>query len=107
VQSVKFIYQTLIEVFKTQNTSQVRELAMQRDLLVRILDRIAIVSKEKKRVYSDAQEKEEVAVTNESPKKEESGSTGKKSKKKGIGYASDNIGLNTKWNTQEYVDNKN
>ena len=50
---MKFIYATLIEVFKTMNTSQVRELAIERDLLLRILDRIALVSKEKKRIYHE------------------------------------------------------
>jgi hypothetical protein len=82
-------------------------LALEKDLLARILDRIALVSKEKKRHWLDQLEKEELASSPEKVKPDEPEGKKKPIKKKGIGYASDNIGQNAKWNTQEYVDNKN
>lgn len=105
--AVKFIYGTLIEVFKTMNNSEVRELAIERELLVRILDRIAMVSKEQKRQYEETQQEEEDVVEETQLVKKQSEELPKKpKKKKGVGYGSDSTGQNSKWNTQEYVEKK-
>ena len=71
------------------NTSQVRELAIERDLLLRILDRIALVSKEKKRIYHEQIQEEKVhQVEVKKPEDEHK----KPKKRKGVGYGSDNTG---------------
>lgn len=53
MEAVKFIYDTLSDVFKTHNNSEIRIIAIQDNLIQKILDKIAIVSKEKKRIYQD------------------------------------------------------
>lgn len=47
--SVKFIYDTLSEVFTTSNNEYIRVVAVEQQLISKILERIGLVSKEVKR----------------------------------------------------------
>lgn len=59
MEAVKFIYDTLSEVFRSNNNSEIRLIAISDNLIQKILDRIAIVAKEKKRTYHENLEIEE------------------------------------------------
>ena len=60
--AVKFIYDTLSEVFRSSNNESIRVLAVERELISKILDRIGLVSKEVKRKRNDVVEEEEEEV---------------------------------------------
>jgi transcriptional regulator len=49
--AVKFIYDTLASVFKSSNDESIRVIAIEKELIHKIFDRIGIVSKEVKRKY--------------------------------------------------------
>ncbi|CAK71945.1 unnamed protein product (macronuclear) [Paramecium tetraurelia] len=100
--AVKFIYTTLVSVFSASSGPEVRIKALEQNLIKQILDRIALVSKETKRVFRNVLEKQ---VVQESPQKNNTLQKSTK-QKRGVGYASDNTGQNQKWNTIEYVEKK-
>ena len=106
--AVKFSYQILAGVFRVDSDIKVREFAIEKQFFERILDRIAIISKEFKRKWNDEIKEEVESPDTSSPQKKDEEDDGKKKvvKKKGIGYASDNTGQNSVWNTKDYVENK-
>ena len=103
---MRFSYQILSEVFRVDNDSKIRDFALEKNLIERVLDRIALTSKEEKRKWVDeiAPEKEEPAKMEMKPKEDDVKK--KIVKKKGVGYASDNTGQNQKWNVNEYHESK-
>ena len=108
--AVRFSYKILSDVFKIDNDAKIRDFALDKQLIDRFLDRIAIISKESGRKWVEKIEAEKVEEdkSNEkvqSPKKEEDYAK-KAIKKKGVGYASDNTGQNQKWNISEYHESK-
>ncbi|CAD8078852.1 unnamed protein product [Paramecium sonneborni] len=100
--AVKFIYTTLVNVFSASSGPEVRIKALEQNLIKQILDRIALVSKETKRVFRNVIE--EQAVQEQLQKNNSLQKSTKQ--KRGVGYASDNTGQNQKWNTIEYVEKK-
>ncbi|CAD8118277.1 unnamed protein product [Paramecium sonneborni] len=108
IEAVKFIYDTLSDVFKTHNNQEIRIIAINDNLIQKILDKIAIVSKEKKRVYQAiiAEEPEQQQQQQQNQAQSDKGVDRKLKKKQGVGYGSDQTGQNQKWNTQEYLDKK-
>ncbi|CAD8160802.1 unnamed protein product [Paramecium pentaurelia] len=100
--AVKFIYTTLVNVFSASSGPEVRIKALEQNLIKQILDRIALVSKETKRVFRNVIEEQ---IVQESPQKNNLLQKSNK-QKRGVGYASDNTGQNQKWNTIEYVEKK-
>ncbi|CAD8207678.1 unnamed protein product [Paramecium octaurelia] len=108
IDAVKFIYDTLSDVFKTHNNQEIRIIAIKDNLIQKILDKIAIVSKEKKRVYQAViAEEPQQQQQQQQPQAQGDKSVDRKPKKKqGVGYGSDQTGQNQKWNTQEYLDKK-
>jgi len=105
--AVRFSYKILSDVFKVDNNSAIRDFALEKQLLDRFLDRIALIAKENGRKYQEVipEEKKEEEVKIEKKKEEDDGKK-KIVKKKGIGYASDNTGQNQKWNINEYHETK-
>ena len=104
--AVKFSYKILSDVFKVDNNAEIRDFALEKHLIDRFLDRIALISKENGRKYVD--EIPEVKEEEQKVEKKKEEDDGKKKivKKKGIGYASDNTGQNQKWNISEYHESK-
>ena len=105
--AVRFSYKILSDVFKVDNNASIRDFALEKQLLDRFLDRIALISKENGRKWQEVieEEKKEEEVKTEKKKEEDDGKK-KIVKKKGIGYASDNTGQNQKWNISEYHESK-
>lgn len=101
--AVRFIYNTLLEVFKKNASNQIRLIAVQKNLIHKLLDRIALISKEQKRTWSDTLADDTAQLTLAKKQSEE---VKKPSKKQGTGYGSDYTGQNQKWNTQEYIEKK-
>ena len=97
-EAVKFIYQTLVGVLGS-NSSSVREIALKSGLLGRILDRVAMVAKENRRVWKVYQAEKQVDPKPDISPTKADDSNKKLRKKKGVGYASDNTGQNAKWDT--------
>lgn len=57
--AVKIIYKILADVFRADTDMNIRQFAMDNQFIDRILDRIAIISRESKRKYYSDQEIEE------------------------------------------------
>jgi len=114
--AVRLAYQILANVFSVNTDAKLREFAIQKNFFTRILDRIAIISKESRRKWVDDKETAIEEQEKDSPELKEKGDSDKKLdeedykkkvvKKKGVGYASDNTGQNQRWNVSEYVQSK-
>ena len=107
--AVKFSYQILAEVFRVDSNVKIREIAIEKQFLVRVLERIETVSKEFKRKWTDKIEEEEASPTVSPATKgsgEEEDGRKKIKKKKGVGYASDSLGQNQVWDAKDYVEKK-
>lgn len=108
--AVKHSYQILSDVFRVDNDAKIREFALEKQFVDRILDRIGSVSKEERRKWVEDLKQEEPSMVQEpvqkKPDDEEEDGKKKIIKKKGVGYASDNTGQNARWNTNEYVETK-
>jgi hypothetical protein len=89
------------------NDSKIRDFALEKNLIERVLDRIALTSKEEKRKWVEEIEPEKEDTTSKMEIKPKEDDVKKKIvKKKGVGYASDNTGQNQKWNVNEYHETK-
>lgn len=103
--AVKYSYEILGDVFKDEHDHKIRQFAYENNFIHSILERMAIVSKEKVREYVDEEEevKEEIVL-----KKKVSNDDGKKEirKKKGLGYGSDQTGDNKKWDVNLFIEEK-
>jgi len=112
--AVRLAYQILANVFSVNTDAKLREFAIQKNFFTRILDRIAIISKESRRKWVEDQETQQ--AEDASPELKEKDDSDKRLdeedykkkvvKKKGVGYASDNTGQNQRWNVSEYVQSK-
>ncbi len=51
-EAVKFIYDTLADIFRSSTSIKVRQIAVEEGLIKKILDRIGLVSKEAPRVWN-------------------------------------------------------
>mmetsp|Transcript_28550 Transcript_28550/g.25455 ORF Transcript_28550/g.25455 Transcript_28550/m.25455 type:complete len:286 (+) Transcript_28550:433-1290(+) len=107
--AVKFSYKILADVFAVDSDSKLREHEIVKDMFCRILERIAIISKEPKRRYvediSDDEEEEEQQQSPQKMDKPETEEDYKKKvvKKKGVGYGGNS---NQKWSVNEYMESK-
>ena len=110
--ALKHSLQILADVFRVDNDAQIREFALDKGFVDRILERVGTVSKEERRRWVEELKEEKEEVKEQPPpepveKKEEDEDLKKKIvKKKGVGYASENTGQNARWNTSEYVELK-
>ena len=56
--AVKNLYTTLLENFKSNKSKQLRDLAIEKNILDRVLDKIAQIGKEKKRRWVESKEEQ-------------------------------------------------
>jgi hypothetical protein len=110
--AIRFSYTSLSDIFSADGDVQMRKFAVDNGVLERILERIASVSREGKRVWVEnlqlqqQAEQEETQVAKTAVKGEEEGKQ-KLEKKKGVGYGSDSqSGSSAKWNVNEYIEGK-
>jgi len=98
-------------VFRIDNDSKIRIFALENQFIDRILDKMALITKEIKRKYVKdldiVEEELPVIKIDKKPSVEDDGQK-KIVKKKGVGYGNDSAtsGMNKQWDVAKYVDTK-